>query len=367
MLTTVLALVVLAGGISALSLSGHRVAGSRARPPDPLAQARRDGHAFLARYVDAGGRVVRRDQGRDTVSEGQAYAMLISVALGDRAEFARVWRWDHAHLQLPDGLFAYRWARGGVVGATPAADADLETAWALALAGRRFHDASYTAAAIGVAGSILQNETVDPAGHLELVAGPWARTDPATVDASYISPQAMTALASATADRSWLTLESDSTTFVRQLEAATPSHLPSDWAALAGNLTVTPTGASPGRSPAYGLDAQRVLVWFAADCSPGGRAIARGAWSTLGRARGQGGRIRYRLDGHPLSKASNPLGYVAAAAAAYAAGRRTTGAALLDRADRQNAEYHTYYGSAWLALGRILLDTSWLSPCPPGS
>jgi hypothetical protein len=28
--------------------------------------------------------------------------------------------------------------------------------------------------------------------------------------------------------------------------------------------------------------------------------------------------------------------------------------------------FHTYYGDAWVALGRILLDTPWLSQCGPG-
>ncbi|MGH9046443.1 MAG: glycosyl hydrolase family 8, partial [Acidimicrobiales bacterium] len=60
-----------------------------------------------------------------------------------------------------------------------------------------------------------------------------------------------------------------------------------------------------------------------------------------------------------------PLGDVAAAAAAAAAGDRKAASALLDRADAQASKYHTYYGDAWVALGRVLLDTKLLSPCPP--
>ena len=33
---------------------------------------------------------------------------------------------------------------------------------------------------------------------------------------------------------------------------------------------------------------------------------------------------------------------------------------------RQSERFHTYYGDAWVALGRILLDTPWLSHCGPG-
>jgi hypothetical protein len=37
----------------------------------------------------------------------------------------------------------------------------------------------------------------------------------------------------------------------------------------------------------------------------------------------------------------------------------------LDDADQQSARFNTYYGDAWTALGRILLDTDLLSPCAP--
>src|SRR5207302_9757221 len=70
---------------------------------------------FMRRYVEGNGRVVRRDQGGDTVSEGQAYAMLLAVALDDRGRFDTVWRWTRTHLQQPDGLLAFHWADGRVV------------------------------------------------------------------------------------------------------------------------------------------------------------------------------------------------------------------------------------------------------------
>jgi endoglucanase len=52
--------------------------------PEPAAAKR-----FLTRYVTADGQVVRRDQGGDTVSEGQAYAMLLTATSGDRDRFRR--------------------------------------------------------------------------------------------------------------------------------------------------------------------------------------------------------------------------------------------------------------------------------------
>ena len=69
--------------------------------------------------------------------EGQAYAMLLSVAADDRSRFDRVWGWTRAHLQRSDGLLSWRWADGHVVQDEPAADADLDAARALALAADR--------------------------------------------------------------------------------------------------------------------------------------------------------------------------------------------------------------------------------------
>ena len=84
--------------------------------------------AFLRDYVEPDGRVVRRDQDGDTVSEGQAYAMLVAVGSGDDASFRRVWGWTRQHLVRPDGTLSWRWADGAVVDASSAADADLDAA-----------------------------------------------------------------------------------------------------------------------------------------------------------------------------------------------------------------------------------------------
>ena len=66
--------------------SGCRAPASAASPSASTATAR-----FLATYVRSDGRVTRPDQGGDTVSEGQAYALLLAVSTGDRPEFDRVW------------------------------------------------------------------------------------------------------------------------------------------------------------------------------------------------------------------------------------------------------------------------------------
>jgi endo-1,4-beta-D-glucanase Y len=365
--TLVMLLVV--GGIATLSIEGSR---RNESAPDALtlplqATARTDARAFLQRYEASNGRVVRKDQGGDTVSEGQGYAMLLAVAVGARQQFAAAWHWDQTHLQLPDGLFAYHWNEGKVVNDQPATDADLQTAWALVLAGQRFHSSLYLSQGLRVSSAVMSDETLVVAGKLQLVAGPWGRSSPAVVDPSYFSLAAMDSLQRVSGDARWSELATDSTAVVTSLTGSGHT-LPPNWVDVGSTGSVEAIGdpSSSKSTPAYGLDAQRVPVWFAAGCTQGARAVAADAWPLLRRSADQGARISYGVHGAAQSADVNPLGWVAAAASASAAGDQRASRELLAAADRQSARFHTYYGDAWVALGRILLDTAWLSPCAPG-
>jgi len=322
--------------------------------------------AFLDRYVDSDGRVVRIDQGGDTASEGQAYALLLAVATHDASRFGAVWTWEKDNLQLPDGLFAYLWSDGAVVGSGAATDADLDTAWALVLAATSFHQPEYLKEGRAVAAAILANETVVSGGRLQLVAGPWARSAPYAVDPSYFSPEAMTALAKATDDPLWTELAVDSQQLVSDLQGSGATRsLPPDWAALSqtGEIAAAPS-PSGGAPPSYGLDAQRLPVWYAADCAAQGRSLSADSWPIIAGLAASGSYLAYTLTGGVQQPYSNDLGLVAAAASAMAAGQVTQGRALLAQAQR-GTYGKTYYGDAWVALGTVLLTTDWLSPCPP--
>ena len=54
---------------------------------------------------------------------------------------------------------------------------------------------------------------------------------------------------------------------------------------------------------------------------------------------------------------------VAAAGAAAAAGQNAARDGLLDEAETLDQQTKTYYGAAWVALGRILLTTKLASTC----
>jgi hypothetical protein len=84
------------------------------RTPDRI------GQAFLDDWVDSDGRVVRRDQGGDTVSEGQAYGLLVAVGVDDEDAFDSIWGWTTDNLVRDDGLLSWQWADGAVVDDGPA-------------------------------------------------------------------------------------------------------------------------------------------------------------------------------------------------------------------------------------------------------
>ena len=91
----------------------------------------------------ADGRVVRRDQGGDTVSEGQAYAMLLAVAMDDdvtRSTRSGVGRETTSAAGRPAGLAVVGRA---VISTRPPPTRDLDAAQALVLASERFGRPSY--------------------------------------------------------------------------------------------------------------------------------------------------------------------------------------------------------------------------------
>jgi endoglucanase len=345
--------VAVAGVAAAALLAVLLLSGGRPATPGQRAQAAAE--RFLDGYVDGDGRVVRRDQGGDTVSEGQAYALLLAVAIGDQERFDQVWGWTRAHLQQPDGLLAWRWAGGRVTDAQPAADADLDAARALALADRRWGAGAYGAAARRLAGAILASETVTSGGDPVVVAGPWAR-GPRMVNPSYLSPRAAALLAAW--DPRWAAVARSSR---RLADKLTAGGLPPDWAQL------DPYGISPapapgtGEQPRYGYDALRLPLRFAESCDPEDRAIAARLWPRLQAAAG----VPVRgLDGRPAAGGESAPALAGAAGAAQAAGDRAAASRLLDQADASEADHSTYYGAAWVALARTMLDTGALGHCP---
>ena len=163
--------------------------------PNAQARAVAASKRFLKRYVASDGRVVRLDQGGDTVGEGQAYGMLMAAAIGDKKRFNLIWDWTQKNIQRPDGLLSFLWKNGHIVDPQAASDADLDASRALLVAGCRFHQPTYKQQALRLGSAILHVEVGSASyrGAPVLTAGPWAITPPPpTVNVSYFSPASFT-------------------------------------------------------------------------------------------------------------------------------------------------------------------------------
>ena len=322
------------------------------------------GRGFLAANVDPDGRVVRRDQDGDTVSEGQAYAMLVAVALGDRATFRAVWSWTSRHLVRPDQTLSWHWRDGSVADASSAADADLDAARALVIAGRAFEDAELTTAGIKLGQAVLDVETVvTPLGRI-LVAGDWAREDPYAYNPSYPSPVAFHLLHRASGDQRWIELAEGSRAATRAF--LDRNRLPPDWAQVDSRGGVRAT-AGPGGNGSegvqYGYDAARMPLRYAESCSSDDVALAARLIAPLSRAPRHAA-VR-NLDGEAIGADESVVAMAGLAAVYAASGDRHRSATALAAADQLQQRQPSYYGGAWNALGRLMLTDRTLGGCPP--
>ncbi|WP_285036627.1 glycosyl hydrolase family 8 [Plantibacter sp. ME-Dv--P-095] len=338
-------------------------AGSGPQPTATDRSATQAAEAFLADWVDDG-RVVRRDQGDDTVSEGQAYGLLIAAGVGDKKAFTGIWDWTEANLQRPDGLLAWRWSDGEVVDEEPASDGDLDAARALVIAGKRFDEPRFTDAGVKLAGVIADRMTVETAAGRILLPGTWAAaTEPYAYNPSYASPVAFSVLGAATGDPRWAELQAGSAAVTSALLDESP--LPPDWAQVHADGTVDamPGAAGTGQSVRYGYDAARLPIRYAESCVPADQATAARLVSTLARSKEL--RAETDLGGSPLTSDQHPLALEARAAARAAVGNLPEAADDLRAADELAQEVPSYFGAAWAALAPMMLTTDDLDGCPP--
>ena len=320
-------------------------------------------YAFLDTYTTGDGRIQRIDQGGDTVGEGQAYGMLAAAAVGDQRRFERIWSWTKHNMLQSNGLLAFHWMGGRVVDPHPAADADLDAARALLLASCRFEQPGLRAAALKIGNAVLAHETAKAASTYVLLAGPWANMGSHLVfNPSYVDTTTLRALARASGNARFGDVAAGGTRLVNQLTRP----LPPDWAIVnttTGQATPVSAAAATSGPGMFTFDAPRTLIRFAVDPDPTARSALSRAWSVFKYTKPADIVTEHQLSGAPAGSGHDAITPIAAAGAAKAAGERSAVTALLAEAAQRNTQHPSYFGAAWLALGRLLLTTDRLQPC----
>lgn len=317
--------------------------------------------SFLEAYVD-GGRVVRTDQGGDTVSEGQAYGLLLAVVADEEARFDEIWDWTTENIQREDLLLAWRWNDGSTVDDEPASDADLDAARALVLAGDAFDREDLRADGIALGEALLDEMTASTDLGRILLPGPWATASPHAYNPSYASPAAFSVLSEASGDERWDELAEGSRAATQALLDA--NALPTNWATVATDGSVAIAGGADGAGePGYGYDAARTSIRYAESCAPADVAIA----ARIAAALPSGDVLAAELDSGAgaVTTDEHPVAYTARAAAYAADGQTDLARDDLARAGELAAEMPTYYGDAWNALTEAMLTDDALAGCPP--
>ena len=348
--------------------------------------------SYVRHYISAEGRVVIPERSGESISEGQAYALLRALWANDPATFQRVYIWTCKNLSRSksqgDALLAWRWGRDKdgaekVLDGNTATDGDLDYALALTLAAARGWRPrpelpDYAAAARRVLAGIMTLETVKlPNGELLLTPGNWHESHPPyLVNPSYFSPAAYHLFAKIQPQAGWERLRDSTYDLLTRLGQGLGPHkgvglFPDLCQVDAQGLT----GPAPGRDTHFGWEAVRLpwrlaldSLWFREERAT--RLMTqhflqffKKEWQARGRLAAQ-----YSYDGEPLVNYESPVLYAGVLAAALATGDQDFSRQMAEkilsfyREEGDQAYFvspDNYYANNWAWLG-LALYAGWV-------
>ncbi len=245
---------------------------------NPLDLASSSATRFTSKFVDADGRAVRHDQGDDTTSTGQSYALLITAATGDRQAFDKSWTWAQSNLQQKTGLFASDWKNGTATDSNSSAIADLNITRALVVAARRFSDTKYSDMAKSIASAIEQND-------VKRVGDKTVITSDTAIDTQAFDPRAISELQTLTSNEIWNSAATTAQLSIDTLIGSDSKKVPANWAQIDGSGSITPAPDNATTNPVYSSNAQHELIHLAESCNSSSRESAQRIWSVISRSR----------------------------------------------------------------------------------
>ena len=348
--------------------------------------------SYRQHFISPEGRVVIPERDGESISEGQAYALLRAVWAGDRNTFHQVYAWTCKNLSRRagpgDALLAWRWGRDKdgawrVLDGNTATDGDLDYALALALAARRGWRPGpelpdYAEEARRVLAGILALETVSlPAGELLLTPGNWhEERPPYLVNPSYFSPAAYRVFANIYPQPAWLRLGDSAYALLACLvQGMGPQKgvgLFPDWCQVDDRGEPHP---APGRDTHFGCEAVRLpwrlaldSLWFQEERAT--RLLTHQFLPFFKREWQARGRLMalYSYGGEPLASYESPVLYAGVLAAALAAGDRDLAREMAEKVlsfyQEEGEEAYfvsrdNYYANNWAWLG-LALYAGWV-------
>ena len=212
---------------------------------------------WKAAFFD-GTKIIRPENGNDTVSEGIGYGMLIGVFMNDQPMFDTLWSYAKSHF---DSKGLMTWCipagTGSCSGGNSATDGDEDMAYALLMASRQWSGGTYSSDAMTLIKNILAH---DISGNILEGGDGFNNTN--EIDPSYFAPSYYRAFAAFdTADSAaWMSVLNESYTI---LAAAQGSYgLVPNWVNQSGaGVTVSNSMVDPY----FGYDACRIPFRIALD------------------------------------------------------------------------------------------------------
>jgi len=258
-----------------LSLALTLAANTRA-----LADIEREWEIFKGNFITSDGRVVDRENGGVSHTEGQGWGMLMAVRMGDREIFDELWFWTQAHLSRPGAkLYSWRYDPHSPVPVTDrnnASDGDLAIAWALMQAADRWQDPIYEEQSKDMRDAIWTHLVKKVGGYTVLspaIHG-FSKSGGEVINLSYMVLPALQDFHAREPDRGWAALIRD---FDRIMMKVTDNgrRLPPDWLYVSEGGVLTAAPQWPDR---FGFEAVRVplfMAWAGSDSAMLNRLASR--------------------------------------------------------------------------------------------
>ncbi|MGL6018628.1 MAG: glycosyl hydrolase family 8 [Gibbsiella quercinecans] len=219
---------------------------------------------YKQRFLMADGRIVDTANKNVSHTEGQGFSMLLAVFNNDRQTFDKLWQWSNANLFRSDvGMYSWRYDPNSVpkvADKNTASDGDTLMAWALLLAGDKWHDSRYTQASEKLQAALIKHTVIKYAGYTVMLPGlsGFNQTTSVTVNPSYFLFPAWQAFYQHSHLKVWKDLDASALAMLGRMTFG-QYRLPSDWVTLNADGTLAPASKWPAL---FSYDAIRIPLYL---------------------------------------------------------------------------------------------------------